>query len=138
MKVIKKPLIFEAYQVPPDDELTRALPPKWLIDALVNDTAGLSNVPIGAWIVRDPFGGISTHDQKYFLLRYEPLEQVRPVSKLESLDDRAKKEDIINRRVVLELAKRDADILDYKEDRRIQDEKDCDVKILNDSRESKN
>ena len=74
MKFIKKPEIVEAYQVPPDDGLTRALPPKWLIDALVDDTAGLSNVSIGGWIVRDPFGGISTHDQKTFLLRYEPQE----------------------------------------------------------------
>jgi len=32
----KKPLIIDAYQIPPDDDQTRELPPHWLLDAIAN------------------------------------------------------------------------------------------------------
>ena len=34
-KYRKKPVVIEAWQVPPDDNLTRRLPPVWVIDAVM-------------------------------------------------------------------------------------------------------
>jgi len=34
-KFRKKPVVIEAWQVPPDDGNTRSVPPTWMVDALV-------------------------------------------------------------------------------------------------------
>jgi hypothetical protein len=40
MKFRKKPVVIEAYQIPPyNDENTRAAPPAWLVSAIVNGDA---------------------------------------------------------------------------------------------------
>lgn len=49
MKFRKKPVVIDAWQVPPNDEQTRPLPPKWLIDAMLTSQS----------VTMDPAGGLS-------------------------------------------------------------------------------
>lgn len=45
----KKPLIIDAYQIPPNDDQTRELPPPWVLDAIAN---GLFWERGGVWAVK--------------------------------------------------------------------------------------
>ncbi len=45
----KKPLVIEAYQIPPNDDQTRELPPAWLLDAIQNGTVWERG---GVWAVK--------------------------------------------------------------------------------------
>ena len=66
MQYRKKPVIIEAFQLPPDDDETRQLPPKWFIDGIRNETIlpwpngsvqiktleGTMTASIGDWIIK--------------------------------------------------------------------------------------
>lgn len=49
-KFRKKPVVIEAWQVPPDDGKTRALPPSWVVKALVDGR--LVALPGGGLLVK--------------------------------------------------------------------------------------
>lgn len=79
--------VVEAFQVHPDDELTRQLPPPWLVDALVAGqvkpagkgglviTNGTHAVPaeVGDWIVKKD-GWLTVLNDASFKSRYERIE----------------------------------------------------------------
>ena len=89
MKYRKKPVVIEAYQVPPDDGQTRQLPPPWLIQqmtmpppALVNalpdggmtiaTLEGVMRADVGDWIIQGVKGELYPCKPDIFAATYEP------------------------------------------------------------------
>jgi hypothetical protein len=85
MKYRKKPVVIEAYQVPPDDEQTRQLPPQWLVLAMVAgaveplDGGGLDiktlegtmRASVGDWVIQGVKGELYPCKPDIFAATYE-------------------------------------------------------------------
>lgn len=86
MKFRKKPVVIEAWQLHPDDGMTRPLPPAWLIDACVNKQVqivpggeahivtleGIMTASVGDWIIQGVKGEIYPCKPDIFAATYEP------------------------------------------------------------------
>jgi hypothetical protein len=84
---LKNPNV-EAYQLPPDDELTRQLPPTWLVEALMKREAlpqpegyllltdSDEKVDPGDWVVQRPNGTLSRMVDTQFREVYEAVPEV--------------------------------------------------------------
>src|SRR5574341_16066 len=87
MKFRKKPVVIEAFQVHPDDGMTRELPPLWLVDAFVNSTVrvnpdgatlaistleGVMTACVGDWIIQGVKGELYPCKNDIFQATYEP------------------------------------------------------------------
>ena len=84
-KYRKIPVVIEAYQIPPDDDQTRELPPHWLLDAIANGVVWqrgdswciktsntntqLANV--GEWIIRGVENELYACPDSIFQATYE-------------------------------------------------------------------
>ncbi len=91
-KYRKKPVVIEAWQVPPDDNNTRQLPPFWVVDAIVDgrlktvDGGGLHVMTledgpngeakhvadVGDWIIQGVKGELYPCKPDIFAATYEP------------------------------------------------------------------
>lgn len=85
MKYKTRPTYIEAYQIPPNDEQTRALPPDWVVDRLMTgeivakadggvsfqSTTGLKEVPVGDWLVKSDHAAHAC-SASVFANSYEP------------------------------------------------------------------
>lgn len=85
MKFRKKPVVIEAYQIPPNDGLTREIPPGWLVDALLNGDAvaieaggvdiktreGTMRGDVGDWIIQGVKGELYPCKPDIFEATYE-------------------------------------------------------------------
>lgn len=88
MKFRKKPVVIEAFQLHPDDGMTRRLPPKWLIDALVRGVVrenadGTCTIKTlegdhlashGDWVIQGVEGELYPCKPDIFAMTYEPAE----------------------------------------------------------------
>ena len=88
MKYRKKPVVIEAYQVPPDDHKTRLAPPTWLIDALVDGRVpaapgggldvktlqGTMRADVGDFVIQGVKSEIYPCKPDIFAATYEPAE----------------------------------------------------------------
>lgn len=87
MKYQKKPLVIEAYQLPPNDDQTRRLPPPWLMKAIVDGQVqvlaeppcahivtleGVMTANVGDWIIQGVKGEIYPCKPDIFAATYEP------------------------------------------------------------------
>lgn len=92
-KYRKKPVVIEAWQVPPDDNQTRQLPPPWAVGAIMSGelkpiTGGGLEVrtledgrdgrakhvaDVGDWIIRGVKGEMYPCKDEIFRLTYEPV-----------------------------------------------------------------
>lgn len=84
----KKPVVIEAYQVQPDDEMTRPLPPMWLVRAMsssspsvlpgadgglvIQTIEGMMRADVGDWIIRGVQGELYPCKPDIFAATYEP------------------------------------------------------------------
>ena len=89
MKFRKKPVVIEAFQIPPDDGLTRQLPPDWLMDALVKGTVvavygggvdiktleGSMRGDVGDWIIQGVKGELYPCKPDIFTATYEECKE---------------------------------------------------------------
>ena len=87
MKFRKKPVVIEAYQIPPNDGLTREAPPMWLVDALLDGRVnpvetggvgittreGVMRGDVGDWIIRGVKGELYPCKPDIFEATYEPV-----------------------------------------------------------------
>jgi hypothetical protein len=87
-KFRKKPVVIEAFQVHANDGMTRALPPQWLIDGLLNKQVmahpegymsivtleGIMNANVGDWIIQGVKGELYPCKPDIFAATYEPAE----------------------------------------------------------------
>jgi hypothetical protein len=85
MKFRKKPVEIDAYLLPPDDDKTRPLPPKWFVDALVsgkitalpdgsihiNTLEGVMHGSVCDWIIQGVEGEIYPCKPAIFEKTYE-------------------------------------------------------------------
>lgn len=85
-KYRKKPVVIEAFQLHPNDDQTRQLPPPWLIQALVDkgvvmEADGSANIitlegtmtgDVGDWIIRGVKGELYPCKPDIFAATYEP------------------------------------------------------------------
>lgn len=83
----KKPVVIEAFQVHPDDNMTRRLPPKWLIEKftsgnvtplpdgglLIATLEGEMRADVGDWIIKGVKGELYPCKPDIFDLTYEPV-----------------------------------------------------------------
>jgi hypothetical protein len=89
MKFRKKPVVIEAWQIHPNDEQTRPLPPKWLLDALtitsivmfkpdggaeIKTLEGVMDADVGDWIIQGVKGELYPCKPDIFAATYEPAE----------------------------------------------------------------
>lgn len=88
MKFRKKPVVIEAYELPPNDGNTRALPPIWLVDAIVKRTVhaqpngeliietleGNHLARVGDWIIQGVKGELYPCKPDIFTATYELAE----------------------------------------------------------------
>lgn len=88
-KFRKKPVVIEAYQVPPDDGHTRQLPPQWLISAIacrpeavvpvegggmdIKTLEGTMRADVGDWIIQGVKGELYPCKPDIFAATYEPV-----------------------------------------------------------------
>lgn len=86
MKYRKKPVVIEAYELPPNDGLTRPLPPIWLVNAIMSkkvtvypegyaaiDTLeGRMRADVGDWIIQGVKGELYPCKPDIFAATYEP------------------------------------------------------------------
>jgi hypothetical protein len=84
---LKNPNV-EAYHLPPDDEMTRQLPPSWLVEALMKREAlpqidgrllltnSDESVSPGDWVVQRPNGTLSGMSDRLFREVYEAVPEV--------------------------------------------------------------
>jgi len=88
MKFRKKPVVIEAFEVHPDDGLTRQLPPMWLIDAMVcnpqivvplpcggldiKTLEGVMRANVGDWVIQGVKGELYPCKPDIFAATYEP------------------------------------------------------------------
>jgi hypothetical protein len=85
-KFRKKPVVIEAFLIPPDDELTRAVPPAWLLQAMVKEEAiavdgggvdivtreGVMRGNVGDWIIQGVKGELYPCKPDIFAATYDP------------------------------------------------------------------
>lgn len=83
----KKPIVVEAWQVHPDDGHTRQLPPRWLMDKLIDSTArpidgggleidtleGVMRADVGDWIIQGVKGEVYPCKPDIFEQTYEEV-----------------------------------------------------------------
>jgi hypothetical protein len=88
VKYRKKPVVIEAYQIPPNDAQTRALPPVWLLEALASKSVtalpeggvtigtleGVMVGDVGDWIIQGVKGELYPCKPDIFFATYEPAE----------------------------------------------------------------
>jgi hypothetical protein len=89
MKFRKKPVVIEAFQLHPNDGMTRPLPPKWLLDALtitrtvtvypegyaaIDTLEGRMRADVGDWIIQGVKGELYPCKPDIFAATYEPAE----------------------------------------------------------------
>lgn len=86
MKFRKKPVVIEAWQIPPNDEMTRASPPYWVLQALmdkvlvawpdgiviVHTLEGAMRGGVGDWIIKGVKGEMYPCKPDIFAATYEP------------------------------------------------------------------
>jgi hypothetical protein len=84
----KKPVVIEAFQVHPDDGLTRELPPMWLISAMacrpetvvpaegggldIKTLEGVMRANVGDWVIQGVKGELYPCKPDIFAATYEP------------------------------------------------------------------
>ena len=85
----KKPVVIEAFQVQPDDGMTRPLPPMWLVSAMacrppsvlpsdgggldIHTLEGVMRADVGDWIIRGVKGELYPCKPDIFEATYEPV-----------------------------------------------------------------
>lgn len=88
MKYRKKPVVIEAWQLTPEDDNTRVLPPSWFLDALVDGrmvaagggavtvftTEGTMFGDVGDWIIQGVEGELYPCRDSVFQVTYEAVE----------------------------------------------------------------
>ena len=89
MKFRKKPVVIEAFQVHADYQKTRALPPYWLMDALVADTVlpvpngggldiqtleGTMRANVGDWVIQGVKGELYPCKPDIFAATYDAVD----------------------------------------------------------------
>ena len=88
MKFRKKPVVIEAVQIPPNDEMTRAIPPTWLVAAIaagevtpvagggidIDTKAGVVRADVGDWLIQGVKGELYPCKPDIFAATYEPAE----------------------------------------------------------------
>lgn len=86
MKFRKKPVVIEAFEVPPDDGMTRQLPPKWLVDRMVDGSIralpgggldiitleGNMRADVGDWVIQGVKGEVYPCKPDIFAATYDP------------------------------------------------------------------
>ena len=86
MKFRKKPVVIEAFEVHPDDGLTRRLPPMWLVNAMVGGSVkalpdggltigtleGEMHANVGDWIIQGVKGELYPCKPDIFAATYDP------------------------------------------------------------------
>ncbi len=86
MKFRKKPVVIEAFEVPPNDSMTRRLPPPWLMEALIGGNVkavpagglsietleGTMTANVGDWVIRGVKGELYPCKPDIFAATYEP------------------------------------------------------------------
>lgn len=89
MKFRKKPVVIEAFQIHPNDGLTRQLPPQWLVDALVSGAVvqypdgvvsirtleGTMSGDVGDWIIQGVKGELYPCKPDIFAATYEEYKE---------------------------------------------------------------
>lgn len=88
MKFRKKPVVIEAFQIPPvEDEQTRDAPPPWLVDAicsrevktlpeggvLIRTLEGSMRGDVGDWIIKGVKGELYPCKPDIFTATYDPV-----------------------------------------------------------------
>lgn len=89
-KFRKKPVVIEAWQVPPDDGHTRELPPRWLLDAITGEgrvvdliagggaqiktLEGTMRADVGDWIIQGVKGELYPCKPDIFAATYDSVE----------------------------------------------------------------
>lgn len=92
-KFRKKPVVIEAFQVPPDDGLTREVPPNWAVDAILSGELSPRNgggmvvktledgndeakhvADVGDWIIRGVANELYACKPDIFAATYEAVE----------------------------------------------------------------
>ena len=85
-KFRKKPVVIEAFQVHPNDDATRALPPAWLLDAIlsakvvmqpeggaeIHTLEGVMAADVGDWIIQGVKGELYPCKPDIFAATYDP------------------------------------------------------------------
>lgn len=85
MKFRKKPVVIEAFEVHPEDNQTRRLPPGWLVDALMAGTVkplagggldihtleGVMRAEVGDWVIQGVKGELYPCKPDIFAATYE-------------------------------------------------------------------
>lgn len=85
MKFRKKPVVIEAFQLHPNDGQTRALPPSWLVDAIIKNQVqvmpegcahivtleGVMTAEVGDWIIQGIKGELYPCKPDIFEATYE-------------------------------------------------------------------
>lgn len=87
LKFRMKPVVIEAFQVPPDDDMTRPLPPMWLVSAMacrppsvlpseggglsIQTLEGVMRADVGDWIIQGVMGELYPCKPDIFAATYE-------------------------------------------------------------------
>ena len=88
MKFRKKPVVIEAYEVAPNDNHTRRLPPSWLMDAILSGAVvalkeggldiktleGTMRADVGDWVIQGVKGELYPCKPDIFAATYEAVE----------------------------------------------------------------
>ena len=88
MKFRKKPVVIEAFQLHPNDGMTRVLPPNWLMQAIldgkvyplaeggaqINTLEGVMSASVGDWIIQGVKGEMYPCKPDIFAATYERCE----------------------------------------------------------------
>jgi hypothetical protein len=88
MKFRKKPVVIEAWEIPPNDENTREVPPIWLIHAVsagsvrfvsaggceINTREGVMRGDVGDWVIQGVKGELYPCKPDIFAATYDPAE----------------------------------------------------------------
>lgn len=86
----KKPVVVQAFLVHPDDDQTRQLPPKWLIDAMLSEPPavravacggldivtleGVMRANVGDWVIQGVKGELYPCKPDIFAATYDPAD----------------------------------------------------------------
>jgi hypothetical protein len=88
LKYRKKPVVIEAYEMPPNDDQTRVLPPPWLLEAISNGIVlpaiqggadiktleGTMVANVGDWIIKGVKGELYPCKPDIFAATYDAVE----------------------------------------------------------------
>lgn len=89
MRFRKKPVVIEAYQVPPDDGTTRKGPPTWLVKAIFDGSVialegggldiktleGVMRADVRDWVIQGVKGELYPCKPDVFAATYEAVEE---------------------------------------------------------------